>query len=91
MDFKEISPDNIVEGVFPEINPEESFPDIVFNAGDSNNIYSNNIEERRACEDHDWTSWENIGEIYLERARYLLNIDDMLEEILLQKEKKKWN
>ena len=82
MDFEEISSDNMVEGVFPEINPEESFPDIVFYAGDRNNTYSNNKEERRAYEDHDRTSWNCVGEIDLERARYLLNIDDMLEETL---------
>ena len=32
----------------------------------------------------DWPSWkrDNPGEMYLERARYLLNADDMLEEML---------
>ncbi len=32
----------------------------------------------------DWPSWkrDNPGEMYLERARYLLNADDLLEEML---------
>jgi hypothetical protein len=32
----------------------------------------------------DWPSWkrDNPGEMYLERARYLLNADDILEEML---------
>ncbi len=31
-----------------------------------------------------WSSWKNdsLGEIDMERASYLLNIDDMLEEML---------
>ncbi len=31
---------------------------------------------------HDWPSWKEVGEIDMERARYLLNTDEMLEEIL---------
>lgn len=32
----------------------------------------------------DWPSWkrDNPGEMYLERARYLLNADDLLEDAL---------
>ncbi len=32
----------------------------------------------------DWPSWkrDNPGEMYLERARYLLNADDLIEETL---------
>ncbi len=32
----------------------------------------------------DWPSWkrDNPGEMYLERARYLLNADDIIEEML---------
>ena len=32
------------------------------------------------------TLYEDIEEIYLERARYLLNVDDMLEQIILEEE-----
>ncbi len=31
---------------------------------------------------HDWPSWKSVGEIDLERARYLLSTDEMSEEIL---------
>jgi len=33
---------------------------------------------------NDWSSGKNIllGEIYMERASYLLSVDDMLEEML---------
>ena len=31
---------------------------------------------------HDWTAWKNLGEIELERARYLLSVDEMMEEML---------
>ncbi len=31
---------------------------------------------------HDWPSWKNLGEIDLERARYLLSTDELLEEML---------
>jgi hypothetical protein len=29
---------------------------------------------------HDWSSWKMVDEIDMERARYLLNTDEMLEE-----------
>jgi len=29
---------------------------------------------------HDWSSWKMVEEIDLERARYLLNTDEMLDE-----------
>jgi len=31
---------------------------------------------------HNWSSWKSVDEINMERARYLLNTDEMLEEIL---------
>lgn len=31
---------------------------------------------------HDWPSWKSLGEIDLERARYLLSTDEMVEEML---------
>ncbi len=31
---------------------------------------------------HNWSSWKRVDEINMERARYLLNTDEMLEEIL---------
>jgi len=31
---------------------------------------------------HEWTSWRGVGEIDIERARYLLSTDEVLEEKL---------
>ncbi len=31
---------------------------------------------------HNWSSWKRVEEINMERARYLLNTDEMLEEML---------
>ncbi len=31
---------------------------------------------------HNWRSWKRAGEIDMERARYLLSTDEMLEEML---------
>lgn len=31
---------------------------------------------------HDWPIWKDLGEIELERARYLLSVDEMVEEML---------
>jgi len=31
---------------------------------------------------HNWSSWKGVEEIYMERARYLLSTDEMLEEML---------
>ncbi len=33
---------------------------------------------------HNWSSWKKVDEINMERARYLLSIDKMLEEKLGQ-------
>jgi len=37
---------------------------------------------RDTFQDTDWPSWKSLGEINLERARYLLSTDQLLEEIL---------
>lgn len=31
---------------------------------------------------NEWTSWRGVGEIDIERARYLLSTDKVIEEIL---------
>ena len=33
---------------------------------------------------HNWSSWKRVEEINMERARYLLSTDEMLEEMLGQ-------
>jgi hypothetical protein len=34
----------------------------------------------------EWSSWKNVGEIDLERARYLLNTHELVEEMLNETE-----
>ena len=31
---------------------------------------------------HDWPSWKSLGEIDMERVRFLLSTDEMIEEML---------
>lgn len=70
MEFEEISAANI--GVIQEIDSEGSFVNIVRNG---NYKYSNIPQEIEVYED-------TPGEIYLEREQYLLNADEILEEML---------
>ncbi len=86
MQFKEI---NVPEGIVQQINHEGSFADITVDVGNGDYLYSNvNLDELH--EDtlgdiekiHDLSSWKSVGEIDLERARYLLSTDEMLEEML---------
>ncbi len=86
MEFKEIS---VPEGIVQQIGHEGSFADIAVDVGNGENIYSNvNFDELHedTLEDieniHNWHSWKSVGEIDLERARYLLSTDEMLEEML---------
>ncbi|MCZ7359978.1 MAG: hypothetical protein O8C55_07880 [Candidatus Methanoperedens sp.] len=71
MDFEKMNSTNILGGVVQEIGSEGSF-DIVRNG---NYKYSNIPQEMEVYED-------TPGEIYLERERYLLNADEILEEML---------
>ena len=70
MEFEEISTANI--GVIQEIGSEGPFVNIVRNG---NYKYSNIPREIEVYED-------TLGEIYLERERFLLNADKILEEML---------
>ena len=86
MEFKEI---NVPEGIVQQIGHEGSFADIAVDVGNGENIYSNvNLDElhedtlKNIEKIHNWHSWKGLAEIDLERARYLLSTDDMLEEML---------
>lgn len=72
MDFEKINSTNILDGVVQEIGSEGSFVNIVRNG---NYKYSNIPQEIEVYED-------TPGEIYLERERYLLSADEMIEEML---------
>ncbi len=75
MEFKEISASNFLDGVVQEIDCDASFADISFGVGNGNYTYFNIKKEMGVYED-------TLEEIDLERARYLLSADDMLEEML---------
>ncbi len=72
MDFEKINSTDILDGVVQEIGSEGSFVNIVRNG---NYKYSNILQEIEVYED-------TPGEIYLERERYLLSADEMMEEML---------
>ena len=70
MEFKEI---NVLEDIVWQIG-EEPFADITVDSGNGNYLYSN-------ANHH--VSYDNaLEEMDMERARYLLNTDEMSEEIL---------
>ena len=90
MAFKEISESNMLGDFVQEIDREGSFADIAVDVGKGNDTYSSIKKEMGAYEAtlediekiHKWPSWKGLAEIDLERARYLLSTDEMLEEIL---------
>ena len=70
MEFKEI---NVLEGIVRQIG-EEPFADSAVDAGNGNFLYSN--------ANHHVLYDNALEEMDMERARYLLNTDEMSEEIL---------
>ncbi|TAN45869.1 MAG: hypothetical protein EPN24_01935 [Candidatus Methanoperedens sp.] len=74
MEFKEI---NVLEGIVQQIDHEGSVAGITVELGNVDHIYSNfNLDV--SYED----TLEDIEEINMERARYLLSTDEMSEEML---------
>lgn len=74
MEFKEI---NVREGIVQQIDHERPFAGITVELGNVDHIYSNF--------NHDVTyedTLEDIEKINMERARYLLSTDEMLDEML---------
>ena len=72
MELKEI---NVVEGIFQQII-EEPFANIAVDERNGDYLYPNpNVNHDVLCEN-------NLGEMDMERMRYLLSTDEMSEEIL---------
>jgi len=82
MEFKEISAINIVDSFAQEIGFEGSLYNIANDNGSGNNISPNVFPGK--LEVIDVPSCDDLGEMDIERTRYLLNTDDLLEEILMQ-------
>jgi len=85
----EITEINIPEGIIQQINPEGPFADIAVDVGNRDHIYPN-VNLDVSYEDtlskkgliHNWSSVKMVEEMNLERARYLLNTDELFEEML---------
>ena len=84
MEFKEI---DVPECIIPQISQEGRFADIAVDVGNRDNIYSN-VNLDMSYEDtlpkkgliHNWSSVKMFEEMNLERERYLLSTDELLEE-----------
>ncbi|MFZ3059620.1 MAG: hypothetical protein WA102_07750 [Candidatus Methanoperedens sp.] len=74
MEFKEI---NVPEGIVRQIDHEGQFAGITVDVGNADIVYPN-VNLDVSYED----TLEDIEEINMERARYLLSTDEMLEEML---------
>ncbi|MCZ7355492.1 MAG: hypothetical protein O8C66_03735 [Candidatus Methanoperedens sp.] len=78
MEFKEI---NIPGGIIQQIDREGLFAGIAVDAGNGPVPEFMNFFPKVVLV-HDRSSWKMVGEIDMERARYLLSTDEMLEEML---------
>jgi len=76
----DISASNMLDSIAQEIDPYGSFSNVAVDMENGNYTYSNIFS--RELPVHDLSSWDNLEEIDLERARYLQSTDDLLEEIL---------
>ncbi|MCX9083041.1 MAG: hypothetical protein OIN83_12685 [Candidatus Methanoperedens sp.] len=70
--------DNIYSNVSPDVLYEDTLEDIE----DIGSVPSFMKFFPKKVLIHNWSSWKKVEEINMERARYLLNTDEMLEEML---------
>jgi hypothetical protein len=78
MEFKEI---NVLGGIIQQIDQEGPFSDITVDVGNRDRNYQNvnlDVSYEDTLEDME----KMVDEINMERARYLLSTDKMLEETL---------
>ncbi len=78
MEFKEI---NVPEGIIQQIYHKGLFAGIAVDVENGSIPWFMKFSSKEALV-HDRSSWKMVGEIDMERARYLLNTDEMLEEML---------
>ena len=85
MEYEGMSKSNILDSVVNEINVEGLFSNvdigrcILGKAPDFRKLFPRELPV------HDRSSWKSVGEIDLERVRYLLSADEMIEEMLNKK------
>jgi hypothetical protein len=85
------------EGSFADITVDVGNGDYLYHNANLDVLYENSLEDiektlgqipgfmkllPKKVLIHNWSSWKRVDEINMERARYLLNTDEMLEEML---------
>ncbi len=73
--------DHIYQNVNPDVSYEDTFEDMEKNMGNVP-VFMKYLPKKVLI--HNWSSWKMVDEMNMERARYLLNIDEMLEQKLGQ-------
>lgn len=76
MEFNEI---NVPVGISQQIDHEGPFADITVDVGNGSVPGFMKFSSKEVLV-HNWSSWKMVDEINMERARYLLNTDEVLEE-----------
>jgi len=85
MEYEEMSESNILDSVVQEIDVEGSFANVDMGSGILGKVPDVIKLFPRELPVHDRSSWKSVGEIDLERLRYLLSADEMIEEMLNKK------
>ena len=85
MEYEEMSESNIRDSVVQEIDVAGSFANVDIGSSILGKVpdFMNLFPRERPV--HDRSSWKSVGEIDLERLRYLLSADEMIEEMLNKK------
>ncbi|KCZ71837.1 hypothetical protein ANME2D_01892 [Candidatus Methanoperedens nitroreducens] len=71
--------DNIYSNANPDVLYEDTLEDIEKTLG-SVPVFMKFLPKKVLI--HNWSSWKRVDEINMERVRYLLNTDEILEEML---------
>ena len=85
MEYIEMSESNKLESIVQEISVEGPFANVDMGSGILGKVPDFMKLFPRELPVHDRSSWKSVGEIDLERVRYLLSADEMIEEMLSKK------
>ncbi len=73
--------DHIYQNVNPDVSYEDTLEDMEKTMGNVP-VFMKYLPKKVLI--HNWSSWKMVDEMNMERARYLLNTDEMLEQKLGQ-------
>ena len=73
--------DHIYQNVNPDVSYEDTFEDME-KTMEYVPVFMRSLPKKVLI--HNWSSWKMVDEINMERARYLLSTEEMLEETLAQ-------